>query len=74
MSSAPRPPAPAAGAIRWSGVRVAREVRNDFVSRRAAFDDYGVVFVGARLTVDEAATAGPGRSCGSSDAGRSRRP
>jgi N-methylhydantoinase B len=37
--------------------RVARDVRNEFVSRRVAYDEYGVVFVGESLEVDEAATA-----------------
>ena len=37
--------------------RVARDVRNEFVSRRAAYEDYGVVFVGDSLEVDETATA-----------------
>jgi N-methylhydantoinase B len=37
--------------------RVARDVRNEFVSRRSAFDDYGVVFQGESFDVDEAATA-----------------
>jgi N-methylhydantoinase B len=37
-------------------VRVARDVRNEFVSRRSAREDYGVVFRGAAVEVDEAAT------------------
>jgi N-methylhydantoinase B len=36
--------------------RVARDVRNEFVSRGAALDDYGVVFAGESLDVDETAT------------------
>jgi N-methylhydantoinase B len=36
--------------------RVARDVRNELVSRRSAFEDYGVVFVGESIEVDEAAT------------------
>jgi N-methylhydantoinase B len=36
--------------------RVARDVRNELVSRRSALDDYGVVFRGATFDVDEAAT------------------
>jgi N-methylhydantoinase B len=37
--------------------RVARDVRNEFVSRASARDDYGVVLVGDGFEVDEAATA-----------------
>jgi N-methylhydantoinase B len=37
--------------------RVARDVRNELVSRQSAFDDYGVVFAGESVEVDEAATA-----------------
>ena len=37
-------------------VRVARDVRNEFVSRRSASDDYGVVFAGESFEVDAAAT------------------
>jgi N-methylhydantoinase B len=37
--------------------RVARDVRNEFVSRRSASDDYGVVFTGDSFEVDEGATA-----------------
>jgi N-methylhydantoinase B len=36
--------------------RVARDVRNEFVSRRSASDDYGVVFKGDSCEVDETAT------------------
>jgi N-methylhydantoinase B len=36
--------------------RVARDVRNELVSRRSAFEDYGVVFVADTVRVDEAAT------------------
>src|SRR5438552_3520812 len=35
---------------------VLQDVRNDFVSQRAAREDYGVVLASKRLTVDEAAT------------------
>lgn len=37
-------------------LRVARDVRNEFVSRRSAREDYGVVFKGKTVEVDEAAT------------------
>ena len=37
--------------------RVARDVRNEFVSRRSASDDYGVVFTGDGFEVDGGATA-----------------
>jgi N-methylhydantoinase B len=37
--------------------RVARDVRNEFVSRGSASDDYGVVFKGESFEVDEAATS-----------------
>jgi N-methylhydantoinase B len=37
--------------------RVARDVTNEFVSREAARRDYGVVFAGDGVDVDEAATA-----------------
>ena len=37
--------------------RVARDTRNELVSRSRARDDYGVVFVGESFEVDEAATA-----------------
>jgi N-methylhydantoinase B len=37
--------------------RVARDVRNEFVSRRSASDDYGVVFAGDSFEVNEGATA-----------------
>ena len=37
--------------------RVARDVRNEFVSRGSALENYGVVFVGESFDVDEAATA-----------------
>jgi len=36
--------------------RVARDVRNEFVSRRSASDDYGVVFTGDSFEVDDTAT------------------
>ena len=36
--------------------RVARDVRNEFVSRAAAYADYGVVFIGESLDVDDDAT------------------
>jgi N-methylhydantoinase B len=36
---------------------VLKDVRNDFVSLRAAREDYGVVLAGTPLTVDAAATA-----------------
>jgi hypothetical protein len=36
---------------------VLQDVLNDFVSPRAAREDYGVVLAGAPLAVDEAATA-----------------
>jgi hypothetical protein len=35
---------------------VARDVRNEFVSRRSAREDYGVVFKRETVEVDEAAT------------------
>jgi N-methylhydantoinase B len=38
-------------------LRVARDVRNEFVSRRSAREDYGVVFTEGTVDVDEAATA-----------------
>jgi N-methylhydantoinase B len=37
--------------------RVARDVRNELVSRGAALRDYGVIFVGDTLEIDQAATA-----------------
>jgi N-methylhydantoinase B len=37
--------------------RVARDVKNEFVSRRSAHDDYGVVFAGDGFEVDLDATA-----------------
>jgi N-methylhydantoinase B len=37
--------------------RVARDVKNELVSRRSASDDYGVVFVGDSFEIDDAATA-----------------
>ena len=37
--------------------RVARDVRNEFVSRHSALEDYGIVFRGETVEVDEAATA-----------------
>src|SRR5438093_7094129 len=37
--------------------RVARDVKNEFVSRARAREDYGAVFKGDSLEVDEAATA-----------------
>src|SRR5216684_562669 len=37
--------------------RVARDVKNEFVSRRSALENYGVVFVGDSFAVDEAETA-----------------
>src|SRR2546426_9777336 len=37
--------------------RVARDVKNEFVSRARAREDYGVVFKGNGLEVDAAATA-----------------
>jgi len=36
--------------------RVARDVKNEFVSRARAREDYGVVFKGESLDVDEAGT------------------
>jgi len=38
-------------------LRVARDVRNEFVSRRSAREDYGLVFRGETVEVDEAGTA-----------------
>jgi N-methylhydantoinase B len=44
-------------ALERDPTRVARDLRNEFVSRASARDDYGVVFKGETLEVDEAATA-----------------
>ena len=42
--------------LRRDPARVAEDVRNGFVSREAARDDYGVVFLGGGFSVDEPAT------------------